>query len=216
MKKALIAAMAAALAITSIVAPAAAGGRAHDKVWVCKYVTKPGGNEIVKYGNDGLVWVNASATLHDLGDTSEVEFNDRHILSVVVAVGGREARPAEGACYQEPPEPPKPPEPPNNPPKPPNNPPVVTGAISASGYICGDPRFHLRTKSTWPTRKAISVRFVSAKTKHVKVMTRWARPGTKFYHPFWVKGKTWVVVRDFTGKVILKVWTGHKANTGPC
>lgn len=120
-------------------------------------------------------------------------------------------------CQEEPVKPP-PKSPPSEPPRtvtPPPPPPPNTGIIRASGYVCGDPRVVLRTRSTWDTKKPIKVRYVSAKTGKAKVVKRMTRPGFKRYDRFWVKGNTRFVVRDSTG-IIWKTWVDRKANIGKC
>jgi hypothetical protein len=91
----------AAVGLVALSAPAHAAD-ADSKVWVCKYVRTPGGNEVLKPGKnpievsghsvdqdkDGMIFV---------GD----EFADAQGLSVVVQIGGED--PGEGACSPTPP-----------------------------------------------------------------------------------------------------------------
>jgi len=57
------------------------------KVWVCKYVTTPGQDEVLKRGNDGLVNVSAN-TLHGQDVVVGASFSDAHGRSLVVQIGG--------------------------------------------------------------------------------------------------------------------------------
>lgn len=62
------------------------------KDWVCKYVTKPGGEERLKRGNDGLVWVDTHAT-------EGTWFKDGQYKSyVVLADAPHSARPSVSNC----------------------------------------------------------------------------------------------------------------------
>lgn len=85
-----LAALAVALVALVFTGPAQAspGGNDHDdKVWVCKYTTTPGGDEVLKKGNDGLVWVNKNAIGKDNPQVGD-EFPDNHGKSIVIQIGG--------------------------------------------------------------------------------------------------------------------------------
>lgn len=73
----------------------AASATTESKVWVCKYVTTPGEAEVLKKGNDGLVWVSQN-TLKDQEVTVGASFPDAQGRSLVVQIGGE--RPDPSVC----------------------------------------------------------------------------------------------------------------------
>lgn len=81
------------------------------KVWVCKYVQKPGVNEVLKGGKNPIFVDYASLTSKKTEPFVGEEFQDAHILSVVVQIGG--SNPGVEACKPKTPptEPTKPTEP---------------------------------------------------------------------------------------------------------
>ncbi len=66
------------------------------KVWVCKYVGKPGVDERLKPGKNpiNVAWQSTNGE----GPTIGATFNDAQGLSVVVAIGGKDALPAGFTC----------------------------------------------------------------------------------------------------------------------
>lgn len=88
-------------------APVAADeGIGQPKVWVCKYVQKPGANEVLKPGKNPINVSNRAArqlfgtVSPTIGQQATEYFNDRHERSVVVAPGTE--------CGEPPPPPPPP------------------------------------------------------------------------------------------------------------
>jgi hypothetical protein len=108
---------------------------ANNKVWVCKYVSKPGVSEVVKNGNDGLIHVSANSlkgkpTNPQIGD----EFKDKHFLSVVVSLT---TRPAAGTCAGDIPPPPPPP---------PDDPVKVAGSLTTTTACLNPTTARVRTE----------------------------------------------------------------------
>src|SRR5680860_427805 len=89
MKAAAIVALSVLFAGVSIASVGAttASATTESKVWVCKYVTTPNDEEVLKKGNDGLVWVSEN-TLKDQPIAIGASFPDAQGRSVVVQVGG--------------------------------------------------------------------------------------------------------------------------------
>jgi hypothetical protein len=119
-------AVAGGLAFTA--GPAQATPGDPHKVWVCKYVKKPGVAETLKSGKNPIFvdWASLSGkqSAPHLGDW----FSDAHFKSVVVQIGG--SNPGVGACKVSTP-PTTPPTTPKNPPK--SNPPGGGGSGGGTG-----------------------------------------------------------------------------------
>ncbi|MEO6604614.1 MAG: hypothetical protein ABIN55_03265, partial [Aeromicrobium sp.] len=87
-------------------APLAAGGDEEDsdhvKVFVCKFVSKPGEDEVLQAGGNPIsVSPSALGILNYAGDGSDligVSFNDAHFRSLVIAVDIGQAEPDVSAC----------------------------------------------------------------------------------------------------------------------
>lgn len=92
-------------AATALVSTAALLGLATDasaaehKVWVCKYVTQPGGEEVLKAGKNPIE-VSFNATGEDAPKVG-AWFNDGQERSVVVALG-TDPEPSADVCTQTP------------------------------------------------------------------------------------------------------------------
>ena len=84
-----------ALVLATGPAASATPGDPH-KVWVCKYVQKPGVNEVLKGGKNPIFVDYASLTSKKTEPFVGEEFQDAHILSVVVQIGG--SNPGVEAC----------------------------------------------------------------------------------------------------------------------
>jgi hypothetical protein len=86
----------AAVGLVALSAPAHAAP-ATSKVWVCKYVRTPGGNEVLKSGKNPI---EVSGNSVDKDKNGQIfvgdEFADAQELSVVVQIGGED--PGEEIC----------------------------------------------------------------------------------------------------------------------
>lgn len=171
-------------------AVAAQPGLGQPKVWVCKYVQKPGQAETLKSGKQPIEVSNRAAGL-EVGD----EFSDAHGRSVVVQVGGED--PGSQACDPTPP--------------PPNK--VIDYEVD--GYVCGDPRLVTMLSNTGNVPIAFGLRFVSARYGTVKTPEFIVKPGKTIFPKRWVQGRTqaWV---SFEGDRVFQTAITRAVNIGPC
>ena len=95
---------AAAIAVVGLVALSAPAhaAPATSKVWVCKYVRTPGGDEVLKSGQNPIE-VSGNTVDKDKDGQINVgdQFADAHELSVVVQIGGTD--PGADSCSPTPP-----------------------------------------------------------------------------------------------------------------